>query len=126
MQRYTPGALPRQGAGGPAHMNEELRPLAGAERLCELIRGEHGRAGVARFLPALAPFVPRDFLEQLAARTGVDCPPAGAPPGKLPHEKPREAPAIKPEQLLKLMNMGGGNGGLDPAALIKLMSELNR
>lgn len=125
MQRYTPGILPKQGTVGPMQAHEELRPLAGAERLCALIRGEHGRAGVARFMGALAPFVPRDFLMQLAERCGVDCPPAAGLPPQRPPEKPRENPAIKPEQLLKLMNMGGG-GGLDPAALLKLMGEMNK
>ncbi len=122
MQRYTPGALPNQSANGSPRVSEEMRPLTGAERLCELIRSEHGRAGVARFLVVLAPFVPRSFLERLAERCGVDCPPAQDAPR---HERPKETPAIKPEQLLKLMNMGG-SGGLDTAALLQLIGEMNK
>lgn len=136
MQRYTPGVLPKQITSQSSQPVEEVRPLAAAERLCEFIRSEHGRAGVTRFLAALAPFVPRDFLEQLARHTGANAPPvrdvqhAERPPhSETPHQAPNQG--MKPEQLLKLLNMtgnggGGGSGGMDPATLLKLMGEMNK
>lgn len=134
MQRYTPGVLPKQNASQISEPVEAVRPLAAAERLCEFIRSEHGRAGVGRFLAALAPFVPRDFLEQLARHTGASVPPPREAPhgerpphGEGPH--PPQNQGMKPEQLLKLLNMtgnGGNGGGMDPATLIKLMSEMNK
>lgn len=133
MQRYTPGVLPKQSISQSAEPVEAVRPLAAAERLCEFIRSEHGRAGVGRFLGALAPFVPRDFLEQLARHTGVQAPPARETPQaeRPPHTEPPHPPqsqGMKPEQLLRLMQMtgNGGGGGMDPATLIKLMSEMNK
>ena len=120
MQRYTPGVLPKQNISQAAQPVEAERPLAAAERLCEFIRSEHGRAGVGRFMGALAPFVPRDFLEQLARHTGVNVPPAReAPHGERPphSEGPHTPPSqgMKPEQLLKLLNMTGNGGGAGAA-----------
>lgn len=49
------------------------------------------------------------------------------PHGEGPH--PPQNQGMKPEQLLKLLNMtgnGGNGGGMDPATLIKLMSEMNK
>lgn len=124
MQRYPPGALPRNGAIQPSVPPRENDPLRGAQELCMLIRSEHGRAGVARFVAALQPFVPHDFVRQLAGAVGVEAPRGEEPPEK----KPQQSPQMKPEQLMKLMNLaGGGNGGggADPASLLKLFSELN-
>ena len=121
MQRYTPGALPGGGAIRSAAPAVEDNPLRGAEQVCALVRAEHGRAGVGRFLAAAAPFLPGDFIRQLAQRVGVDAPHAETPA----HEKP-PAPQMKPEQLMKLMNLANGGGSGDAASLLKLFSEMGR
>ena len=122
MQQRMMGGAPQYRADRP------YEPLLSAASLGEFVRAEHGREGVRRYVAALAPFVPRVFTERLAMQLQVETPPERPPePAPAPPPPPREsaAPAMKPEQLMKLMQMmrGGEGGKPDPAALMGLLGK---
>lgn len=124
MQRYTPGRLPQSGdwQGGPAQ--QRISPLQAAVTLGEHVRTEHGRAGVQRFVAALAPLLAEDLLQQAAQQLGVPCPAKpvqAAGPGGPEH---RGEPDMKQMlALMQAMQKGGGGGGLDPSLLMQLMQK---
>lgn len=104
----------------------EIHPLTAAAVLANFVRVEHGREGVRRFLKAISPLVPHEFLAQLADAVGESVP-APAPPPPIVAERDEKKPAgPNPEELLLLMQAlggGGSGGGLDPKLLMKLMQK---
>ncbi len=113
-------------SGAPQYrVDRPYEPLLSAASLGEFVRAEHGREGVYGYVAALQPFVPRAFIERLAMQLQVEIPPerlsepAPAPPVK------NAAPAMKPDQLMKLLQMmrGGEGGKPDPATLMSLLGK---
>lgn len=97
--------------------------IAAGATLGELVRIQYGREGVKRYLVAINPLIPYDALTRIADLLGEAAPPEcvleQARPK--PEEKPK-SPAMNPEQMLLLMQaLGGGEGGLDPKLLLKLL-----
>lgn len=126
-QIFSNPGTQRNGGGSCSGGMEQA--LFGAVSLGELIRAEHGRNGVEKYVCGLNPLVPHAFLEQLCMRLQAETPPRIVIPEQEepppPPPQPR-APAFPPEQLLSLMQMKqkpGAGGGLDPAMLMKLLSQ---
>lgn len=101
------------------------RPLSAASALADFIRIEHGRDGVRRYLAALNPLLPREFLVELCSVLGESPPPPYAPP--IPVERDEKRPSgPNPQELMLLMQALNGSkegGGLDPKLLLKLMQQ---
>ena len=130
-QNFTGGTPPRSPYIQTSRVDTEAgqgdAALLGGFSLGELIRAEHGKAGVASFVAAINPMVPYAFLEKLCQRLDTQTPPRPVPSeaGAPQPSKKKSKPAIKPEQLLSLMQMkdNKGSSGLDPAMLIKLFNQ---
>lgn len=105
----------------PGSVIEETSPRMAARTICETVRDEHGRKGIAAFLAAAAPFLPCELIAETAQYFHVDTPPEARPESPKPAQK--EAPPIPPELLMQLLQQGGGSGGLDPMMLLKMLQK---
>jgi len=114
---HNPGSRNPQQPG-----SEKILPLVReAVAVGEFIRQEHGRDGVRRYAVAMAPFLPRPTIEQIADFLGVERPPLPQP------KRPRADAGLSPDKLLPLIQaMSGGKDkgpGMDPATLMKLFQK---
>lgn len=128
------GDSPRQERGG----TEQTQPV-GADAvdalavLGEVVRSEHGRDGIRRFLGAVRAYLPTDVANAAATRLNVELPPRREAE---PNERARSG-TLRPEQLIQLFKLVGslrpqedGNAekgeSPDPAALLNLLRLLRK